>query len=122
MPPTNPTASSTYMDGVGAWTRGVPLSQGWLGDGRGPPSPREAAPPNPRWEIPAAAAAGSRRERGRAAGPGGGGRGSPWERDKAPAAAFVPFSGSVCSDYLRPGRHRRRRRRRFPRGGQALAG
>lgn len=73
---------------------------GW-GDGRGPPSPREAAPPNPRWEIPAAAAAGSVRERGRAAGPAAP-RGS---RDKAPAAAFVPFSDGVCSNYLRLGRH-----------------
>lgn len=66
-----------------------------------PPSPREAAPPNPRWEIPAAAAAGSGRERGWAAGPAAP-RGS---ADKAPAAAFVPFSDGVCSNYLRPGRH-----------------
>ena len=62
---------------------------GW-GDGSRPPSPREAAPPNPRWEIPVAAA-GSGRERGRAAGPAAP-RGS---GDKAPAAAFVPFSDGV---------------------------
>lgn len=46
-------------------------------------------------------AAGSGRERGRAAGPAAP-RGS---ADKAPAAAFVPFSDGVCSNYLRPGRH-----------------
>lgn len=45
--------------------------------------------------------AGSGREKGRAEGPAAP-RGS---ADKAPAAAFVPFSDGVCSNYPRPGRH-----------------
>lgn len=96
---TSPAASSTRASagwGGGQDTR-APLSPEW---GAGPPSPREAAPPSPRWEI-RAAAAGSGRERGWAAGPAAP-RGSV---DKAPAAAFVPFSDGVCSNYLRPGRH-----------------
>ena len=100
MPLTNPTASSTRVSarwGDRLDTRAPlsPESGGW-----GPPSPREAAPPNPCWEIPASAA-GSGREKGRATGPAAP-RGS---ADKAPAAAFVPFSDGVCSNYLRPGRH-----------------
>lgn len=97
--PTNPAPSSTRASagwGGGLDTR-APLSPEW---GAGPPSPREAAPPSPRWEI-RAAAAGSGRERGWAAGLAAP-RGS---ADKAPAAAFVPFSDGVCSNYLRPGRH-----------------
>lgn len=64
------------------------------------PAPSDAAPPNPRWEIPVVPV-GSGREKGRAEGPAAP-RGS---ADKAPAAAFVPFSDGVCSNYPRPGRH-----------------
>lgn len=99
---TNPAASSARASA--GWDEGLdtqaPLSPKWDVGGYGSRSPREAAPPNPRWEIPAAAT-GSGRERGRAAGPAAP-RGS---ADKAPAAAFVPFSDGVCSNYLRPGRH-----------------
>lgn len=72
-----------------------------MGWGHGTPTPSPAAPPNPHWEILVVAAAVGGRERGRVAGPAAP-RGS---SDKAPAAAFVPFSDSVCSNYLRPGRH-----------------
>lgn len=97
--PTDAAASSARASAGwgGSLDTRAPLSPEW---GPGPPSPREAAPPSPRWEI-RAAAAGSGRERGWAAEPAAP-RGS---ADKAPAAAFVPFSDGVCSNYLRPGRH-----------------
>lgn len=78
--------------------------------GAGPPSPSEAAPPNPRWEIPAAAAAGSGRERsGAAAG------GSPWERGQSPSCGFCALFRRRLSQ-LPPARPPYGRRRRAPRG------
>lgn len=86
----------------------APASPG-MGVGR-TPNPSEAAPPNPRWEIPAAAAAGSGRERGRAAGPRlpVGARTKPQLRLLCPfQTAFVPITSGPAAIWAEAARSAR---------------
>lgn len=106
MPPTNPTASSTPVCWIGGGldTRGPSFPE-WVGGRPRPPSPREAASRLVRAGRRPGGGGGRQRAR---KGPGVAGAGRRGRRlpagsgDKAPAAAFVPFSDGVCSNYLWP--------------------
>lgn len=119
LPPTRPPLlPPCLVDRAGAWTVLAPRN-GLGGRPRTPPAPREAAPPNPRWEIPAAAAAaGSGREKGA----GRRGRRLPVGAGTKPQlrllcpfqTAFVPITSGPAAPPEQSWR--------APRGAEALAG